>query len=73
MRLCDNFILIGMNLLRRFIVKRPLQSCFKTIMLKIFCARYEIKEDIAWSIIQTNLFQKHHKVEFETRMFSSPM
>ena len=64
MRLCVDFILIGMNLLRRFILKRPFQSCFKTIMLTISCARYEIKEDIALSIIQTNLFQKHQKISF---------
>ena len=53
-----------MNLLHRFIVKRPFQSCFKAITLNIFCASYEIKEGIALSIIQTNLFKKHHKVEF---------
>ena len=41
-------------------------------MLTISCARYEIKEDIALSIIQTNLFQKHHKAAFETRMFILP-
>ena len=53
-----------MNLLHRFIIKGPFQSCFKTIMLTISCARYEIKEDIALSIIQTNLFQKHNKAAF---------
>ena len=62
MRLCDAFILIGMNLLRRFIKKRPFQSCFKTTMLTISCARYET--DIALSVIQTNLFQKHQKTSF---------
>ena len=53
-----------MNLLPRFIIKRPFQSCFKTIMLTISCARYEIKENIALSIIQTNLFQKYQKISF---------
>ena len=33
-------------------------------MLKISFARYEIKEDIALSIIQTNLFQKHQEISF---------
>ena len=64
MKLCDDFILIGMNLLHRFIIKRPFQSFFKTIMLTISCARYEIKEDIALSIIHTNLFQKHQQISF---------
>ena len=64
MRLCNDFILIDMNLLRRFIIKRSFQSCFKTAMLTISCPCYEIKEDIALLITQTNLFQKHQKISF---------
>ena len=54
-----------MNLLRRFIIKRSFQSCFKIAMLTISCPCYEIKEDIALLITQTNLFQKHQKNSFE--------
>ena len=34
-------------------------------MLTISCPCYEIKEDIALLITQTNLFQKHQKNSFE--------
>ena len=38
-------------------------------MLKISFARYEIKEGIALSILQTNLFQKHQEISFAMEQF----